>query len=966
MSNQRFEEHSFDLPGDVEETFRPAVSVPESSDGEAESAVDAEAPTVGRVVFEEDEFSSKPSSVDYILQQRIAEGGFAEIWEALQVPLGRVVAIKRLKVQGEKEGGRRIHLPSAHVHAMFRHEAIVAGHLEHPNILPVYDLAYDEEGRPMLVMKRVRGQLWSDLLREDFPHLSVEEFLGKHLPILLSVAQAVAYAHSQGVVHRDLKPAQVMIGAFGEVLLMDWGLAMAYPRRTSDPQAPPWLRDPRSPLNHPTNPAGTPAYMAPEQTIATPEKLGPWTDIYLLGAILYRLLTGTAPHPGKNGDETFEYARQGLVIPPQEAAPKGRRLPSGLTALAMRCLSYDPKDRPHSVGAFIEALQGCMSGAKNRQQAMTLVEGVAERLATSPRDYAVLAECINTLDRALQLYPDYQEAIELRTKALAAYARLALANRDLKLARVQAERLPAGSERETLLAHVVELEEMQRRQAEALERANRLVRDERDRAEQIIEFLLGHFHRSLRRVGRLELLRQLADELNNYFSHVSVEVETEQTRRNRMGAYQIIAQVFTEQGDKRLGLEMCQRAIALASHALELHPNDPYWMARKADCYDHISTIEYYQGKYDEARTHSEMALELRRRVLFVAFGDEAEANFARSLHKRGIIEWRCRNLDEALQLHVEAETILRRLTLKHSNNEDYESSLAAVLATLGNVYRDRGEVDTAIVVTREALALRERLMERDPADIPRRDELVWTRNNLALMHLVKGEYEEALQRFQENLPILRRRAHEDSSNVNALGDLAFALSLLGEILFLLGKIVEADPVLNEALVVTRTMLRRAPESVYAKISFARVASQLAELMAVYGSREHMERFTAEAVPVAKEAYEQAPSHPMAAKVFCRAKLLEAYLALQQGQEDQVSALCRVAAESAEGFHLPSEETDYLEATAERLLLEGRLTEAEPLLAELEKRRWVTPFLRKLANSRSAESTRSENDAMRN
>ncbi len=245
-------------------------------------------------------FSSKPSSVDYILQQRIAEGGFAEIWEALQVPLGRVVAIKRLKVQGEKEGGRRIHLPSAHVHAMFRHEAIVAGHLEHPNILPVYDLAYDEEGRPMLVMKRVRGQLWSDLLREDFPHLSVEEFLSKHLPILLSVAQAVSLCALAGVVHRDLKPAQVMIGAFGEVLLMDWGLAMAYPRRTSDPQAPPWCR-PRSPLNHPTNPAGTPAYMAPEQTIATPEKLGPWTDIYLLGAILLPIANWHCTHREKWG-----------------------------------------------------------------------------------------------------------------------------------------------------------------------------------------------------------------------------------------------------------------------------------------------------------------------------------------------------------------------------------------------------------------------------------------------------------------------------------------------------------------------------------------------------------------------------------------------------------------------------------------------------------------------------------------
>ncbi len=161
-------------------------------------------------------------------------------------------------------------------------------------------------------------------------------------------------------------------------------------------------------------------------------------------------------------------------------------------------------------------------------------------------------------------------------------------------------------------------------------------------------------------------------------------------------------------------------------------------------------------------------------------------------------------------------------------------------------------------------------------------------------------------------------------------------------------------------------MLRRAPESVYAKISFARVASQLAELMAVYGSRERYGEVYCRSGSDREELTSKRLPTPMAAKVFCRAKLLEAYLALQQGQDDQVSALCRVAAESAEGFHLPSEETDYLEATAERLLLENRLAEAEPLLAELEKRRWVTPFLRKLANSRSAGPTRPKNDAVRN
>ncbi|MDX2175254.1 MAG: serine/threonine-protein kinase, partial [Candidatus Sumerlaeia bacterium] len=346
----------------------------------AESAgVDAPTPDAGALLsrWSVAEPAGGPSSGaaadagGYVLRRVIGRGGMGEVWEALQVSLGRVVAVKRARsAAGEDTGGE-------HRKDSFRREAAFAALLEHPNIVPVHDLGRDDAGNLLLAMKLVDGRPWDRLLAEDLPALAPEELLAKHLPILAATAQAVAFAHAKGVVHRDLKPAQVMVGAFGEVLLMDWGLAFFTPEAPLADDAAEAARSlGLTTRETAANPSGTPALMAPEQTGRDTSRLGPWTDVYLLGGTLYYLLTGTYPHRGRTAMAALHSAARGEIEPPSRRAP-GRPVPPELEALCLRALAADPQSRHRDGGGFLAELQDYLTGAGRRRESAALAGAAA-------------------------------------------------------------------------------------------------------------------------------------------------------------------------------------------------------------------------------------------------------------------------------------------------------------------------------------------------------------------------------------------------------------------------------------------------------------------------------------------------------------------------------------------------------------------------------------------------------------
>lgn len=419
----------------------------------------------------------------FTLVRMIGRGGHGEIWEARQKTLGRLVAVKRLlpTLPEDRDQDGDHACDTAYLAQAFRQEALVTALLEHPNIVPVHDLGTDEEGRPLLAMKLVRGMPWDRMLSEDAERLTPSAFLARHLPILADVAQAVAFAHARGVVHRDLKPSQIMVGEFGETLLMDWGLAVAFdpealaragePRRRGErlrPRNGGRNGEPESAIHFiPTletasNPAGTPAYMAPEQTEPDASRIGPWTDVYLLGGILYYLLTGTPPHGTGNSRAAFERARKGVVEMPSERTSR-RPVPAELASLAARALAPRPEDRLEGgARAFVRAIQDYLSGANRQRESESLIRQVASRLRSAYGDYEALSELNGMLDNARALWAENPSVRSLRERVLEEIVEAAVAHGDLNLARVHAARLEEGRTKRQLLAHIAAVEEAMR------------------------------------------------------------------------------------------------------------------------------------------------------------------------------------------------------------------------------------------------------------------------------------------------------------------------------------------------------------------------------------------------------------------------------------------------------------------------------------------------------------------------
>jgi serine/threonine-protein kinase len=306
----------------------------------------------------------------------------------------------------------------------FVEEAQVGGQLQHPGVVPVYELGNTEDGRPYFTMKLVKGQTLSKLLRER-PDPSHERV--RFLKVFEQVCQAVAYAHSKGVVHRDLKPHNVMVGAFGEVQVMDWGLAkvLTGPER-SQPEAVTVAgamvasvvrvsrADADSAKTREGDVLGTPAYMPPEQALGEISRLDPRTDVFSLGAILCEVLTGLPPYVGADGTAVLRQARRA------ELGDALRRLDGcgadeELVGLARRCLAPEPNDRPRDAGAVAKAVEAYLAGVEERARQAEVERAAAEARVEEARATAREAEAREVAEK--------KQAEEAQARAAAEQAR---------------------------------------------------------------------------------------------------------------------------------------------------------------------------------------------------------------------------------------------------------------------------------------------------------------------------------------------------------------------------------------------------------------------------------------------------------------------------------------------------------------------------------------------------------------
>ncbi len=287
----------------------------------------------------------------YLFDSCIGRGGMGEVWLSTDLRLNREVAIKLVRPERATEARA--------VNAIV-HEARLTARVEHPNVVPVHDIGVTEDGRVFYTMKRVHGQSLSHILRaqaKNDPKFLEEYSLIKLLGILRQVCLAVAFVHSKGVLHRDLKPSNIMIGDFGEVVLIDWGLARLKIKKEGEPPEPTSQRGLVQ---------GTPAYMAPEQAKYGLPGTDERSDVYSLGAILYQTLVLRPPYRRRKGETLEAYMRRiiGTQPPaPAQVAPD-REIPADLAALALRCMSKEAEDRVPDARALALELELHIEGKK--------------------------------------------------------------------------------------------------------------------------------------------------------------------------------------------------------------------------------------------------------------------------------------------------------------------------------------------------------------------------------------------------------------------------------------------------------------------------------------------------------------------------------------------------------------------------------------------------------------------------
>ena len=261
---------------------------------------------------------------DYELLEVIGRGGQGVVFRARQKSLNRTVALKVISLG---QWASKAHLKR------FRREAEAAASLDHPGIVPIYEVG-ERDGSCYFSMKFVEGgQLDQVTRREPMPIRRAVELIAK-------VARTVHYAHEHGILHRDIKPGNILLDAKGEPHLTDFGLAR--------------LVESESSVTHTLDVLGTPSYMAPEQAVGNNAAVGSVTDVYGLGAVLYQLLTG---HPPFAGGATYETIKLVLDTEPRQPRQLNPKIDRDLSTICLKCLEKDPKRRYPSALALAEDLE---------------------------------------------------------------------------------------------------------------------------------------------------------------------------------------------------------------------------------------------------------------------------------------------------------------------------------------------------------------------------------------------------------------------------------------------------------------------------------------------------------------------------------------------------------------------------------------------------------------------------------
>ncbi len=724
---------------------------------------------------------------DFIAHEAIGRGGMGVVFRATQTSLRRSVALKTLArpEDGEETGSL--------FRSDFRAEAMTGGRLEHPNIVPVYEAGRTRQGRPFFAMKLVGGRSWSEILRAG------DKELRFHLETLLQVCNAIAFAHSKGVVHNDLKPSNVMIGAFGEVLVMDWGLATEFgPEPSGD------LRH-RSQVR---GMCGTPAYMPPELANGEGADIGPWTDVYLLGSILYKLLCGRPPRSGSRFMDVMLEAMCGTVDP----LPPG--IPDELCGLVEQALHPEPMRRHGSVLEFQRKLRAYLSHEKSLDlaaDARRRLDEVRARAASAGQVgeeernalYEDFGAALAGFGQALRQWPENALATAGEAEARRGWARFALDQGDFGLAQMQVARLgPAeeGLARAVRRARRTQASERRLRRRLKLgmllvvllaalglgvafhqtREAYRHSQTKGDIAIDALSILTTRIEPNLRRgdAASQDLARDLADLAADSWGRLrDTDFEAERISRSTGVALEALGRLAMD----RSGNLQEAREHFDAAHAIlrEAHAREPEltW-GQLANLRTNIALLAWQQGRLEDGLVASEAALELIRPRLGPADkSGMAASQCLRALNMQGHLFLDLGHLADAEEVMREALTLVQT----HGSAVEDRMTLAVTQHNLADALWAQGDSDEARTLLRAALEVLHAAFDEQPND-HLRQQLAKSLSRNGDMIAIDGDFEGAEPYFTAARHHFAHLVEGNPTSAELRADYAIAISRGGEL----------------------------------------------------------------------------------------------------------------------------------------------------------------------------------------
>ncbi|MGO9469988.1 MAG: tetratricopeptide repeat protein, partial [Isosphaeraceae bacterium] len=781
-----------------------------------------------------------------------ARGGLGEVFVARDTELNRDVALKEIQVQFAFDPRYR---------SRFEFEAEVTGGLEHPGIVPVYGLGAYADGRPYYAMRFIKGDSLKEAIDRFHAGTSATGDPGRRslelrrlLRSFTDVCNAIEYAHSRGVLHRDIKPGNIIVGRHGETLVVDWGLAKATGK--SDPSAVErtLLPFPASGSSEtlPGSALGTPAYMSPEQAEGNLEALGPRSDVYSLGATLYCLLTGRPPVVGDDLGAILRAVQSGALVPPRQVDPSIDR---ALEAVCMKAMALRPDDRYGSCRALagdverwmadepVSAWREPFSGRarrwarRNRTKvtaaAVALLAGVAGLVAVAgvqARANSHLRAANSEVSRANSELADekarVQERYNLAMAAIKTFHtgvsedfllkeekfkdlrdRLLNSASDFygKLAALLKDRSDRASRQAMLQANfeLAALTSRVGRKEDALAMHERVLAGREALAGEPGADVSAKVDvaRSLLAVGRILEATGKTDEALAAYERARTAVadraggapKEEKARDALAAAEHRVGWLLKTMGKPAEALAALERARDLQADLAAAHPENNEFQSERASTINTIGVVLSETRKPAEALAAYESALAINQKLAEAKPVVTAfQGRLANSYNNIGAMLSGMRKLAEALAAYKSALAIRQKLAEANPAVTEFKSGLADSHNNIGMLLSEMGKPAEALAAYKSALAIRQKLAEANPAVTEFQSDLATSHNDIGRLLFQTGKPAEALAAYASARAIRQKLAEANPAVTGFQRDLAVIHNFIGYLLISTGKPAEA------------------------------------------------------------------------------------------------------------------------------------------------------------------------------